>query len=47
MSSYVFGNIISFSINIFYIIAIIILLRVAIKLDNALSIYINEKTKNK
>lgn len=47
MSLYVFGQIISWIINIIFAVALVLIIKLAIKANKALDIYINDKTNNK
>jgi len=47
MSLYVFGQLTSWVVNIIYIVALVVIIKLAIKATEALDIYINDKKNNR
>ena len=47
MSFYVFGQLTGWITNVIYIVALVVLIRLAFKATNALDIYINDKKNSK
>lgn len=47
MSFYVFGQLTNWVVNILYIVALVVIIRLAIKATEALDFYINDKKNSK
>lgn len=47
MSFYVFGQITSWVVNVIYVVALVVIIRLAIKGTEALDVYINDKKDSK
>jgi len=47
MSFYVFGQLTGWLVNIIYIVALVVIIKLAIKATEALDIYINDKKNNR